>query len=155
MTNYLFSIVGPTAIGKTAKSIALAKAFHTEIISADSRQFFKEMAIGTAVPSKEERAGVPHHFLQHLSIDQEYTVGDFETDTLQLLNRLFQKHRCVFLVGGSGLYHKAITEGLDQFPKVEPGLRAQLNQQWKNDGIKILQDQLKTLDPDYAATVDL
>src|SRR5680860_1876181 len=103
-TNYLISIVGPTAIGKTALSIKLAEAFGTEILSADSRQFFSELSIGTAAPSKKELAAAPHHFIHHKSIEEEYSVGDFEKEALAKTEELFRKHNLFILVGGSGLY---------------------------------------------------
>lgn len=155
MADFLISIVGPTAIGKTTKSIALAEIFKTQILSADSRQFYKEMNIGTAVPTPEELTRVRHHFIQHLSIDQKYDVGNFEQDALQKTAQLFREHKYVILVGGSGLYSKALTEGLDYFPKVKPKLREDLNEHYKHEGIKALQDRLKSLDPVYAEKVDL
>src|SRR5690625_369366 len=155
MKKYLVCIVGSTAIGKTSKSIALAKSFETEIISADSRQFYKEMQIGTAVPSAEELAAVPHHFIQHISVDDKYAVGDFENQALQKLKQLFKKHDVVFMVGGSGLFIDAVTKGLDKFPEVKSGLRERLNNQLEEEGLASLQDQLKILDPVYAETVDM
>tara|TARA_B100001146_G_scaffold168178_1_gene148957 strand:+ start:263 stop:1177 length:915 start_codon:yes stop_codon:yes gene_type:complete len=151
----LISVVGPTAIGKTSTGIALAQHYQTEIISADSRQFFKEMEIGTAVPSSEELAAAKHHFIQHISVEDEYSVGDFETEAIEKLNKLFKQHNQVLMVGGSGLYVKAVLEGLDHFPKVEASVREQLNLQLEEDGIEKLQQQLKELDPVYAEKVDL
>ncbi|MBT8184012.1 MAG: tRNA (adenosine(37)-N6)-dimethylallyltransferase MiaA [Eudoraea sp.] len=151
----LISIVGPTAIGKTQLSIALAKHFKTHIISADSRQFYKEMNIGTAVPSKSELSSVPHHFIQHKSIQDTYTVGDFERDALEELEKLFTKTDIVVMVGGSGLYADAVTTGLDHFPKVDHYIRESLNEQFRNEGIEVLQEQLRDLDPDYYNQVDL
>jgi tRNA dimethylallyltransferase len=151
---YLIAIVGPTAIGKTAVSIALAKHFNSEIISADSRQFFKEMSIGTAVPSREELAKVPHHCIQHISIEDEYSVGDFERDVLQLLEEKFKKHDLFFLVGGSGLYIDAVLKGLDSFPDINPKVRAELQELFDQNGIKPLQEQLKQQDPEYYEKVD-
>ena len=147
MTKYLISIVGPTAIGKTALSIKLAQHFNTEIISADSRQFFKEMSIGTAVPSSSELAAAPHHFIQHKSVTSDYNVGTFEKDAVTCLNTLFQKHDIVIMVGGSGLYIKAVTEGLDDFPEIDASVRHKLNERLKNEGLESLQEQLKTFDP--------
>lgn len=144
---YLVSIVGPTAIGKTAKSIALAKHFSSEILSADSRQFYQEMNIGTAVPSLEELAAAPHHFIQHISINDEYSVGDFEKQSISKLNDLFKKHKILFLVGGSGLYIDAVNKGLDHFPKVDAVIREGLNERLNKEGIEPLQLQLKNLDP--------
>lgn len=151
----LISVVGPTAIGKTSIGIALAQHYQTEIISADSRQFFKEMEIGTAVPSKEELAAAKHHFIQHISVEDNYSVGDFETEAIEKLNGLFQQHDKILMVGGSGLYVKAVLEGLDYFPKIDASIRQQLNLQLEEKGIESLQQQLKELDPVYAKKVDL
>lgn len=142
----LLTIVGPTAIGKTRMAIALASYFGTEIISCDSRQFFKELRIGTAVPSAEELAQVPHHFIQHKSIFESYSVGDFERDVIALLDKLFKKHDVVVMVGGSGLYAKAIIDGLDDFPEVDEVIRQELNEAYAQKGIGYLQELLKTLD---------
>ncbi|MFV0572339.1 MAG: tRNA (adenosine(37)-N6)-dimethylallyltransferase MiaA [Xanthomarina gelatinilytica] len=147
MNKYLISIVGPTAIGKTALSIKLTKHFNTEIISADSRQFFKEMQIGTAAPTPSELALAKHHFIHHKSVEDDYNVGAFEKDTLHLLKQLFKTHNTVIMVGGSGLYVDAVTQGLDHFPKVPATIREQLNKQFKEEGLQALQEQLKTLDP--------
>ena len=142
----LLTIVGPTAIGKTRMAIALATHFGTEILSCDSRQFFKELRIGTAVPSAEELAQVPHHFIQHKSIFESYSVGDFERDAIALLDKLFKKHDVVVMVGGSGLYAKAIIDGLDDFPEVDEIIRQELNEAYAQKGIGYLQELLKTLD---------
>lgn len=155
MKRTLVSIVGPTAIGKTKLSIALAENFNAEIISADSRQFYKEMSIGTAVPSRNELAAVPHHFIQHKSIFDHYSVGDFEREALTRLDGLFMNNDVVLMVGGSGLYVDAITKGLDQFPKVDPKIRQELNETFKDKGIKALQNQLKDLDKDHYDKVDI
>lgn len=151
--NYLISIVGPTAIGKTALSIALAKHFKTEIISADSRQFYREMQIGTAAPTEKERNAAPHHFIHHKSIHQSYNVGAFEKDALLTLDQLFKSHHTVVMVGGSGLYIDAVTQGLDDFPQVDPSIRETLNKTLDEQGLEHLQNQLKTLDPDTFATI--
>ena len=143
---YLISIVGPTAIGKTALSIKLANYFKTEIISADSRQFFKEMSIGTAAPTEEELAAAPHHFIHHKSITEDYNVGAFEKEALKKIEELHQKHDIVIMVGGSGLYVDAVTKGLDYFPDVDPKVREQLNYTLENEGLETLQLQLKNLD---------
>ena len=155
MNKVLISVVGPTAIGKTKLAILLANHFKTEIISADSRQFFKEMAIGTAVPSDEELAQAPHHFIQHKSIQESYSVGDFEKEALIKLKDLFKKKDIVILVGGSGLYVDAVTKGLDEFPKIAAGIRAGLNHDLETFGLPHLQEQLKQLDPAYYRKVDL
>ncbi len=155
MNNYLINIIGPTAIGKTSLSIEVAKHFNTEIISADSRQFFKEMKIGTAVPEKEELEAAPHHFIQHISVEDNYSVGDFEREAIEKLEELFQSHDLVVMVGGSGLYIKAVTEGLDEFPEVDPQIRKNLNKHLEKDGIDWLQQKLFVLDPDYYKTADV
>ena len=152
---YLISVVGPTAIGKTSLAIALAKHYKTEIVSADSRQFFEELRIGTAVPSKEELATVKHHFIQHKSIFKSYSVGHFEKEVIAQLSNLFNKHDCVIMVGGSGLYVDAVTKGLDEFPVVDPGIREELNKKLKESGIVELQTQLKLLDETHYAKIDI
>ena len=146
MDKYLICVIGPTAIGKTSLSIKLAKHFNTEILSADSRQFFKEMTIGTAVPEKEELAKAKHHFIQHISIEQPYSVGDFERDATSLLRKLFKSNDVVIMVGGSGLYVDSITKGLDDFPEIDESLRKKLNKDLKIKGLKYLQTKLKELD---------
>ena len=151
----LICIVGPTAIGKTALAIKLAKSFSTEIISADSRQFYKEMRIGTAVPSKQELEVVKHHFIQNKSIFEDYTVGDFERETIALLKILFKKNKVVIMVGGSGLYVDAVVKGLDNFPDVPSEIREQLNSELNENGIEILQNELKKVDFSYFEKVDI
>lgn len=148
MSNYLISIVGPTAIGKTALSIKLAQHFKTEIISADSRQFFKEMSIGTAAPSSEELNTATHHFIHHKSIQENYNVGAFEKEALLKLNSIFKIKDVVIMVGGSGLYIDAVTKGLDDFPEINPNIREQLNTDLETKGLSFLQEQLKALDPE-------
>ena len=144
---YLISIVGPTAIGKTALSIKLANHFNTEIISADSRQFFKEMTIGTAAPTPTELASAKHHFIHHKSIEDDYNVGAFEKEAISLLNELFKTTNIVIMVGGSGLYTDAVTKGLDDFPEIDSSIRLTLNKQLQSEGLEHLQNQLKKLDP--------
>lgn len=146
MTNYLISVIGPTAIGKTALSIKLAQYFNTEIISADSRQFFKEMQIGTAAPNNDELAAAKHHFIHNKSIQENYSVGTFEKEAIQKLDTLFKKHQIVIMVGGSGLYVDAVTKGLDNFPDVDGSIRELLNEKLKNGSLETLQNQLKNLD---------
>ena len=147
--NYLITIIGPTAIGKTSLSIALAQHFGCEIISCDSRQFFKEMKIGTAVPSDDELAAAPHHFIQNKSILEHYSVGDFEKEALEKLEALFTKNNIQIMVGGSGLYVDAVLKGFDEFPDIEEGVRTEINFKFDALGIEFLQDKLKELDPYY------
>ena len=146
---YLITIVGPTAIGKTALSIALAQHFNCEIISCDSRQFFKEMTIGTAVPNQDELNSATHHFIQNKSIFENYTVGDYEKEALLKLEELFQKNDFVILIGGSGLYVDAVLKGFDEFPEINPEVRSQVNSNYEKLGITYLQEQLQHLNPDY------
>ena len=146
---YLITIIGPTAIGKTALSIDLANHYNCEIISCDSRQFFKEMTIGTAVPSPEELVAAKHHFIQNKSIFDNYTVGDFEKEALLKIEELFINNDYVVLVGGSGLYVDAILKGFDEFPAIDPSIRENVNLNYENLGIEYLQQQLETLDPIY------
>ena len=152
---YLISIVGPTAIGKTALSIKLAQHFNTEIISADSRQFFKEMQIGTAAPTAAELQEAKHHFIHHKSIEDPYSVGAFEKDAINTLTDLFKKQEVVIMVGGSGLYVDAVINGLDEFPKVDKNIRTALNAQLETDGLQVLQSQLKELDANTYAKIAL
>lgn len=151
----LICVVGPTAIGKTSLAISLANYFSTEILSADSRQFYKEMSIGTAVPSSQELRAAKHHFIQHKNITELYSVGDFEKEALIKLTNLFSEKDMVILVGGSGLYIDAVTKGLNVFPKIEPNLREELNAILKEKGIHFLQNELKEVDPVYYSKVDL
>ncbi|WP_163410986.1 tRNA (adenosine(37)-N6)-dimethylallyltransferase MiaA [Flavobacterium ajazii] len=152
---YLITIVGPTAIGKTALSITLAKHFNCEIISCDSRQFFKEMTIGTAVPNQEELQSATHHFIQNKSIFENYTVGDYEKEALLKLEKLFQKNDFAILIGGSGLYVDAVLKGFDEFPEINPEVRSEVSSNYEKLGIEYLQEQLKTLDPDYFQKITL
>jgi tRNA dimethylallyltransferase len=153
--NLLITIVGPTAIGKTALSIQLATHFNAEIISCDSRQFYKEMNIGTAVPSPEELNAATHHFIQNRSVFEDYNVGDFERDALDKINELFKTNTVVIMVGGSGLYIDAVLNGLDYFPKVSPEIRENLNQELLSKGIEHLQQQLKEVDLETYNTITL
>ncbi len=150
----LIVIVGPTAIGKTSLAIALANHYQTEIISADSRQFFKEMNIGTAKPSKDELRAAKHHFIDSHSISTLFSTGDFELEALKLMDELYKKHDVLIMVGGSGLYIDSVCKGLDELPEIDLNIREQLNQQFANEGITPIQNQLKTLDPAYFAKVD-
>lgn len=151
----LISIVGPTGIGKTSLSVKLANHFNTEILSADSRQFYKEMSIGTAVPTESELASAKHHFIQDLSIKQNFSVGDFEKKALNTLKNLFSKKDIAVMVGGSGLYVDALVKGLDEFPNVDPQIRESLNAKLNDEGLDILQDQLKVLDPVAYSTISI
>ena len=153
--NYLITIIGPTAIGKTSLSIALAQHFGCEIISCDSRQFFKEMKIGTAVPSEAELAAAPHHFIQNKSILEQYSVGDFEKEALEKLDALFTKNNIQIMVGGSGLYVDAVLKGFDEFPDIEEGVRTEINHKFDTLGIEFLQEKLQELDPDYYKKLEI
>ncbi|TPD72151.1 tRNA (adenosine(37)-N6)-dimethylallyltransferase MiaA [Flavobacterium microcysteis] len=150
---YLIIVIGPTAIGKTALSIQLAKSFGCEIISCDSRQFFKEMTIGTAVPSKEELDAAVHHFIQNKSIFENYTVGDFEREAISMLDKLYKTNDCAVLVGGSGLYVDAILKGFDSFPKIDPSIREEIIANYEKLGIGYLQQELEKLDKPYFDTI--
>jgi len=152
---YLITIVGPTAIGKTALSIALAKHFNCEIISCDSRQFFKEMTIGTAVPNQEELQSAKHHFIQNKSIFENYTVGDYEKEALLKLEELFQTNNFAILIGGSGLYVDAVLKGFDEFPEIDSSVRTEVNSNYEKLGINYLQEQLQLLDPEYFQKITL
>ena len=147
--NYLITIIGPTAIGKTSLSILLAKHFGCDIISCDSRQFFKEMTIGTAVPSEEELASATHHFIQNKSIFENYTVGDFEKEAITKLDELYLKNNIQIMVGGSGLYVDAILKGFDDFPNIKNSVRDKINADFEQLGIDHLQNKLKELDAEY------
>jgi tRNA dimethylallyltransferase len=150
---YLISIVGPTAIGKTALSILLANHFNTDIISADSRQFYREMSIGTAAPTLDELALATHRFIHHKSIEEDYNVGAFEKEAIEMLDSLFLTKDVVVMVGGSGLYIDAVTKGLDNFPEIDSSVREVLNLELETKGLTYLQDQLKLLDMDSYRTI--
>jgi tRNA dimethylallyltransferase len=154
MTKYLIVIAGPTAIGKTDLSISIAKKYEADILSCDSRQFYKEMKIGTAVPEQKNLQEVKHHFIQNLSIEQDYSVGKFEIDALQKIEELHKKQDVIVMVGGSGLYIDAVCRGLDHFPDVDKKLRDELNLRHEKEGIEPLKAQLIQLDPAYHKEVD-
>jgi tRNA dimethylallyltransferase len=151
----LIYIAGPTGVGKTKLSLELAKRFDTEIISCDSRQFYKEMNIGTAVPTAKELKEVKHHFIQHKSIHDIYTVSDFEKEAIKKLELLFKKKDTVIMVGGSGMYADAVMFGMDEFPEVPEETRNQINVFYETHGIKGLQELLREKDPKYYTRVDI
>ncbi len=151
---YLIVVGGPTASGKTSFAVYLAKHFRTEIISCDSRQFFREMKIGTAKPTPEEMQGIPHHFIDSHSIFEPYSVGDFEKEALALLDILYQKYDLVLAVGGSGLYIKALCEGLDSFPVIPEAIHRQVRQLYTEQGLEGLQQAVQQTDPEYYKMMD-
>ena len=148
-------ILGPTAAGKTAFAIQLAKQLETEIVSCDSRQFYHELNIGVARPSPEELAEAPHHFIACRSVTDPYNVFSYEQEALSLLQDLFQTHDTIIAVGGSGLYIQALSQGIARLPDPDPDLRSQLQEKLRNEGVESLRSMLRTLDPDYYNTVDL
>ncbi|WP_268035222.1 tRNA (adenosine(37)-N6)-dimethylallyltransferase MiaA [Algoriphagus sp. PAP.12] len=150
----LILVVGPTAVGKTNLCLNLAKKFDTEIISCDSRQFYREMNLGTAKPTKEELSEVLHHMINSHSIEENYDVKSFEEDVLELLDQLFQKHRVVIMTGGSGLFADAVTEGMDEMPEIPAGIREQVIKEYQEKGLEFLQEEVKRLDPAYFELVD-
>jgi len=151
----LITISGQTASGKTNLSIRLAQNLNCSIISCDSRQFYKEMSIGTAVPSKLELSKANHYFIHHKSVKDNYTVGDFQNDALKLIENLFKKDDYIILTGGSGMYMDAIVNGIDKFPKIKLGVRELLNEKYNSRGILFLKNKLKELDPEYYDIVDV
>lgn len=155
MKKKLITISGQTASGKTNLSIRLAQNLNCSIISCDSRQFYKEMSIGTAVPSKLELSKANHYFIHHKSVKDNYTVGDFQNDALKLIENLFKKDDYIILTGGSGMYMDAIVNGIDKFPKIKLGVRELLNEKHNSRGILFLKNKLKELDPEYYDIVDV
>ena len=155
MKKKLITISGQTASGKTNLSIRLAQNLNCSIISCDSRQFYKEMSIGTAVPSKIELSKANHYFIHHKSVKDNYTVGDFQNDALKLIENLFKKDDYIILTGGSGMYMDAIVNGIDKFPKIKLGVRELLNEKHNSRGILFLKNKLKELDPEYYDIVDV
>lgn len=155
MSGTLIVVCGPTASGKTKLAIQLAKYFSAEIISADSRQVYKELKIGSAPPSEEELKEVKHHFIASRTLDEDYNAGAFEKDVLALLDKPFQENKYVILVGGSGLYIDAVCNGFDKVPSSFPEIRKQLQDLYEAEGIEQLQNKLKELDPDYYTKIDL
>ena len=151
---YLVVIAGPTASGKTATAIKVAKALGTEIISADSRQFYKELPIGTAAPTPEEQAEVQHRMIHNLNVEDKYDVADYEQDVLNLLNQLFVNHDAVVLTGGSGLFIDAVCKGLDSIPDISEEVRIKVDELYKKGGLVALQNEVERLDPEYYSIVD-
>ena len=147
-------IVGPTAIGKTALAIQVAQHFKSEIVSADSRQFFREMEIGTAKPDAIEQNAAKHHFINSHSVKELFSTGDFELDALKVIDDIFIKHDIAIMVGGSGLYINAVINGLDEMPEIDLQIRSKLNHQFETEGLESIQKQLKELDPEYFEKVD-
>ena len=155
MQKYLIVITGPTGIGKSKTGVLLAKHFHSEIISADSRQIFREMTIGTAVPTKEELSEVRHHFIHSHSITENYNASRYETEAIELIEKLFVTNNILFLVGGSMLYIDAICKGIDEIPDIPAEIRESVQNQFKTEGLESIRLQLKKLDPEYYYSVDL
>jgi tRNA dimethylallyltransferase len=155
MQKYLIVIEGPTASGKTGLSIELAKHFDAEILSCDSRQFYKEMSIGTAKPDAEERAAAVHHFVDCMSIERSYNVGDYEREAIAFLEDYYTQKDIAIMVGGSGLYIRAVCEGVDEFPEVDKSIREAITGELETNGLEALQEELKGSDPDYYEKVDL
>lgn len=155
MKKLLLVIVGPTAVGKTTLAINLAKYFNTEIVSADSRQFYKELNIGTAKPTKKELRSVKHHLINNISILKDYNISEFEKDAINSIDSIFKNNNLAILVGGSGLYVDTILYGIDNIPKVDLAVREKLNIQFKKKGLKFIQDKLKKLDLEYYKKIDL
>ncbi len=151
----LLVVCGPTASGKTALAVKLAKYFETSIISADSRQFYVEMNIGTAAPSLEEQDGVPHYFVKHLSVSQPYNASNFASDVLSFTKSFFKDHQMVIMAGGSGLYISAVCEGMDDLPDPDPVIRADIQKRFDAGGIAALGKWLEELDPEYCKVVDM
>lgn len=155
MQKTLIVIAGPTAVGKTALGIEIAKHFKTEIISADSRQFFKEMSIGTAKPDEKELQEIKHHFINSHSIQEDVSVGSYEKQVLKLLEKLFSIYDVVVMVGGSGLYINAVIKGFDDLPETKNEIREQLNKKLQEEGLKTLQKELERVDLNYYNEVDI
>ncbi len=151
---FLIVVGGATATGKTATGIHLAQHFETEILSCDSRQFYQEMTIGTAKPTAEELEAAPHHFINLLSIEEDYNVGDFERDAIKLLDKIFLEKDVALLVGGSGLFIRALCDGLDEFPKIPIEVKNEVQSFFEKEGLEALQDAVKTADPIYFKKVD-
>ncbi|MCC8089260.1 MAG: tRNA (adenosine(37)-N6)-dimethylallyltransferase MiaA [Rikenellaceae bacterium] len=150
----LIVICGPTASGKTEISLELARRLNTEIISCDSRQFYREIPIGTAAPDRETTATIPHHFVGNKSICEEYSAGKFEKEAIPVITKLFRTKDILIMTGGSGLYIDAICNGFDDVPRSDHGIREELNEIYRQKGIEVLLEELEEVDPDYFFTVD-
>ena len=150
----LLVVVGPTAVGKTDVSIQLAQHFDAEIVSADARQFYQEMTIGTAKPTRKEREAVPHHLVDFLSVTEPYDVKQFEQDALDVLASIYQRLPVAIATGGSGLYVQTLVSGIDTMPEVLPATRSSLQKRWQQEGLTSLLDELERVDPDYFSIVD-
>ena len=153
--NTLVVVLGPTGVGKSTISIQLANYFNTEIISADSRQFYRELTIGTAVPSAEDLSFIPHHFIQSKSITEYYNVSDYEIEALEVIGQLFLKKNPLILTGGSMLYIDTVCKGIDDIPTVDPEIRAEVVGWYEKNGLDALRNRLLEIDPEYYQIVDL
>ncbi|MBS4071939.1 MAG: tRNA (adenosine(37)-N6)-dimethylallyltransferase MiaA [Algoriphagus sp.] len=151
---FLILVVGPTGVGKTDLCLKLAKKFHTQIISCDSRQFYREMTLGTAKPSPAELAEVPHHLINSLSIEEDYDVRKFEQDAISILDQLYQTHQVVIMTGGSGLFADTVVKGLDDIPDVDPEIRQEIIKEFEEKGLEWLQQEVEKVDPEYFELVD-
>ena len=154
MKKRLYVLVGPTAVGKTSEAISLAKCLNTEILSSDSRQFFEEMKIGVASPTEEELKSVKHHFIGHISVEDNYNVGLYEKDALEKIDTLFETYDTLVLTGGSGMYVDVVCNGIDNLPDARKEIREELNDIFTTKGIIPLQEELREKDPEYYAKVD-
>ena len=155
MNNTLIYVAGPTCIGKTLLSIEIAKRLNTEVVSCDSRQFYKELKIGTSPPSREQLKEINHHFIHNKSLLDEYSIGDYEEDAISTISNIFKNNNYIIIVGGSGLYADSVLYGIDEIPKVPIYIRNKLNIDFKTKGLVYLQKRLKEVDPEYYKSVDL
>ena len=155
MNNQLVTIIGPTAIGKTGLAIKIAEFYKTEIVSADSRQFYRELNIGTAKPSSSELSKIKHHLINNKSIHEQYNINDFEKDAIESINSIFKKNKVAVLVGGSGLFINSVLYGLDEIPEIDENIRNSLYSDMDSLGIKVLQEKLKLLDPNSYENIDI
>ncbi|MFT4857632.1 MAG: tRNA dimethylallyltransferase [Algoriphagus sp.] len=151
---FLILIVGPTAVGKTSFCLNLANRYQAGIVSCDSRQFYREMDLGTAKPSPMELASAPHYFINSRSIEEDYDVKQFEKDAIELLEKLFAQNRVVIMTGGSGLFAAAVTDGLDEMQELDPQIRREIIAEYELKGLTFLQEEVKNCDPEYFKLVD-